>query len=116
MDHGLPMETQMKATRDEYYSVYFERILQVCGGMNVVKKELANDPRFLGRDARRELFLWAIFHDRFNLAKYLCSKTWVRFPFSREGISFQIIFQESNCSSIDWCRNVSTRSPDGHPF
>lgn len=86
MDHGLPMETPVKATRDEYYSVYFDRILQACGGMKVIKKELVNDIRFLGHDARRELFLWAIFHDRIHLAKYLCSKTWVRFFFLLEKI------------------------------
>jgi hypothetical protein len=32
----------------------------------------------LGQNAAREFFLWAIFMDRFELAKYLCSKTWVR--------------------------------------
>lgn len=33
----------------------------------------------LGANARREFFLWAIFLDRFELGKYLCSKTWVIF-------------------------------------
>jgi hypothetical protein len=33
----------------------------------------------LGKNAAREFFLWAIFLDRFELAKYLCSKTWVTF-------------------------------------
>jgi hypothetical protein len=33
----------------------------------------------LGPNARRELYLWAIFVGRFDLGKYLCSKTWVRF-------------------------------------
>lgn len=33
----------------------------------------------LGQNARRELYLWAIFVGRFELGKYLCSKTWVEF-------------------------------------
>ena len=32
----------------------------------------------MGDDASRDLFFWALFHDRFDLAVYLCSKTWVR--------------------------------------
>jgi hypothetical protein len=36
----------------------------------------------LGQNAAREFFLWAIFLDRFELAKYLCSKTWVIFSFN----------------------------------
>jgi hypothetical protein len=36
-----------------------------------------NDAELLGNNAPRHLFFWAIFHDRFELATYLCSKTWV---------------------------------------
>ncbi len=36
----------------------------------------------LGQNAACELFLWAIFLDRFELAKYLCSKTWVKCTFN----------------------------------
>jgi hypothetical protein len=32
----------------------------------------------IGKDALRDLFLWAVFLDRFELATYLCSKTWVK--------------------------------------
>jgi hypothetical protein len=39
----------------------------------------SNKNNSLGQNARRELYLWAIFVDRFDLARYLCSKTWVRF-------------------------------------
>lgn len=40
----------------------------------------------LGQNARRELYLWAIFVGRFELGKYLCSKTWVNF--SEENVFF----------------------------
>jgi hypothetical protein len=43
------------------------------------KKPLLNDNDPLGKDAPQDLFLWAIFLDRFELATYLCSKTWVKF-------------------------------------
>ena len=78
MDNGLPTKSLIKATRDDYYSIYFEKIVDLCGGRIVVKKEVWGDSGVLGQNARRELFLWAIFVERFDLAKYLCSKTWVR--------------------------------------
>jgi hypothetical protein len=37
-----------------------------------------NDNPLLGQNAPRDLFFWALFLDRFELATYLCSKTWVR--------------------------------------
>jgi hypothetical protein len=43
-------------------------------------KQITMDKKLpLGQNAAREFFLWAIFVDRFELAKYLCSKTWVTF-------------------------------------
>ena len=42
--------------------------------MNKMSSNLSSP---LGQNARRELFLWAIFVGRFHLARYLCSKTWV---------------------------------------
>jgi hypothetical protein len=69
----LPVENKSKPTRDDYYSVYFNKQFHVCNKMSLDK----NHP--LGQNARRELYLWAIFVDRFDLARYLCSKTWVRF-------------------------------------
>lgn len=47
----------------------------------------------LGAQARREFFLWAIFLDRFELAKYLCSKTWVRFSPNAICFSSEILFR-----------------------
>jgi hypothetical protein len=44
--------------------------------MNKISSDKHNP---LGQNARRELYLWAIFVGRFDLARYLCSKTWVRF-------------------------------------
>lgn len=77
MDNGLPTENLIRASRDDYYSIYFEKIVDLCGGKIIVKKEVWGDSGVLGQNARRELFLWAIFVERFDLAKYLCSKTWV---------------------------------------
>jgi hypothetical protein len=34
------------------------------------------DDHLLGKNAPRDLFFWAVFLDRFELATYLCSKTW----------------------------------------
>jgi len=38
-----------------------------------------SDDTLLGQNAPRDLFFWALFLDRFELATYLCSKTWVKF-------------------------------------
>ncbi len=35
-----------------------------------------DENELLGKNAPRDLFFWAIFLDRFQLATYLCSKTW----------------------------------------
>lgn len=42
------------------------------------------DDDLLGKYASGELFFWAIFLDRFDLATYFCSKTWVRFVLYKE--------------------------------
>ncbi len=48
--------------------------------MNMSNKMSSIDDTYkLGKDAPRDLFLWALFLDRPELATYLCSKTWVRF-------------------------------------
>ncbi|CAF1005183.1 unnamed protein product [Adineta steineri] len=68
-DNGLPVENKLKPTRDDYYSIYFNKQFHV--------DSISSDKNCpLGQNARRELFLWSIFVDRFELAKYLCSKTW----------------------------------------
>ncbi|CAF1262466.1 unnamed protein product [Adineta steineri] len=53
-------------TRDDFYAVYMRNYIEVYNDKNVP----------LGDHALRDLFFWAIFLDRFDLALYLCSKTW----------------------------------------
>jgi hypothetical protein len=38
---------------------------------------IESDSDLLGKNAPRDLFFWALFLDRFELAIYLCSKAWV---------------------------------------
>ena len=60
----------------------------------------------LGAHARREFFLWAIFLDRFELGKYLCSKTWVIFPFIATLIRSKSCLESIGCS-FNCCSNLS---------
>ncbi|UJR11714.1 hypothetical protein I4U23_015895 [Adineta vaga] len=72
IDSGLPIDVKIQGdipTRDEYYSCYFR-------GQSEFYRTPIDKKRALGQNATREFFLWAIFLDRFELAKYLCSKTW----------------------------------------
>ncbi|CAF0941798.1 unnamed protein product [Adineta steineri] len=72
IDNGLPLKNRSNealATRNAYYSCYF---LDQSHSNQITSDK--NKP--LGQNAVREFFLWAIFVDRFELAKYLCSKTW----------------------------------------
>ncbi|CAF1605995.1 unnamed protein product [Adineta ricciae] len=68
-DNGLPVENKSKPTRHDYHAFYFNKQLD--------NDKVSSDAYLsLGQDARRELYLWAIFIGRFELGKYLCSKTW----------------------------------------
>ena len=71
----------------------------------------------LGQDARRELYLWAIFVGRFELGKYLCSKTWVRLSHSKY-LSFYL--ESSRIESVgccsNWCANLSLSSSNRSTF
>ncbi|CAF0814171.1 unnamed protein product [Adineta steineri] len=71
IDNGLPIENKDKhlSIRNNYYSCYFPNQFQTNG-------IILNKDQPLGQNARREFFLWAIFLDRYELARYLCSKTW----------------------------------------
>ncbi|UJR12701.1 hypothetical protein I4U23_016875 [Adineta vaga] len=65
--------TNTSTIRDSFYLSYFKSL---CNG-NMVDRTLSfKDDQQLGKGASRDLFLWAIFLDRFELATYLCSKTW----------------------------------------
>ncbi|CAF1027358.1 unnamed protein product [Adineta ricciae] len=75
-DGGLPLDKKVKRElwiRNNYYRCYFPEHADVYIIRN---KANLNKNTPLGQNAARELFLWAIFLDRFQLAKYLCSKTW----------------------------------------
>ncbi|CAM4753000.1 unnamed protein product [Rotaria magnacalcarata] len=72
-DHGLPIESKFEEalpTRSDYYATYFTSEFANCTDLKL------DTSLPLGKNSIRELFLWAVFHDRFDLAKYLCSKTW----------------------------------------
>ncbi|CAF0772753.1 unnamed protein product [Adineta ricciae] len=72
VDSGLPIDDKIKGdipTREEYYACYFPQATELY-------RISSNKNQPLGQNATREFFLWAIFVDRFELAKYLCSKTW----------------------------------------
>ncbi|CAF5086201.1 unnamed protein product [Rotaria sp. Silwood1] len=76
----LPLESKRRnvlCTRDDFYSDYFHFILKNANKNN--KFLLLDDNVSLGKRAPQELFLWAIFLNRFELATYLCSKTWVSY-------------------------------------
>ncbi|CAF3724318.1 unnamed protein product [Adineta steineri] len=68
IDKVLPLKkTRYETpTREEFYLEYMKVRLETCTDKNVP----------LGEHATRDLFIWAIFLDRFEFAVYLCSKTW----------------------------------------
>ncbi|UJR27965.1 hypothetical protein I4U23_009223 [Adineta vaga] len=71
----LPLRLNDKSTgnqRDRYYSLYFGSIWD----LDARNKTLDKTDELLGKDAPRDLFLWAVALDRVELATYLCSKTW----------------------------------------
>ncbi|CAF5002219.1 unnamed protein product [Rotaria sp. Silwood1] len=69
-------ETNIKSIKFRYYSDYFH---WNDGNMNnLTDSKQLNDSTRLGESAPLDLFLWAVFFDRFELAIYLCSKIWVR--------------------------------------
>ncbi len=71
----------------------------------------------LGQNARRELFLWAIFIGRFDLGRYLCSKTWVRFLFENVDNDLSLSIDEESIScGINRCTNISIRCSNGDTF
>ncbi|CAF0797093.1 unnamed protein product [Didymodactylos carnosus] len=55
-----------KITKESYYLRYLKNL--------TIPK--VDQEQQLGQNAPRDLFLWAVFSNRFELAKYLCSKTW----------------------------------------
>ncbi|CAF3116093.1 unnamed protein product [Rotaria socialis] len=72
-DHGLPITSDFEEvlpTRNDYYVSYITSEFANCTDLTL------DGSLPLGKNSIRELFLWAVFHDRFDLAKYLCSKTW----------------------------------------
>jgi hypothetical protein len=74
------------------------------------KMSSINDDYKLGKNAPRDLFLWAVFLDRFELATYLCSKTWVKFKLLNSIYDDSYFFIESINSSIIWCTYLPTSS------
>ncbi|CAF1166712.1 unnamed protein product [Adineta ricciae] len=74
--NALPLKIRAKrdaSMRDLFYLSYFKSL---CNGAMVDRTLSLKDEQRLGKSASRDLFLWAIFLDRFELATYLCSKTW----------------------------------------
>ncbi|CAF3036069.1 unnamed protein product [Rotaria socialis] len=72
----LPIKNKGKGaawSKDDFYNDYFHSVT-----LDSKKNNLSqlNDDTPLGKRARQDLFLWAVFLDRFELATYLCSKTW----------------------------------------
>ena len=94
-------------TRDDYYSSYFKHEHDVRIDIRFATVDTTVLPKAnqfslnknapLGENAARELFLWAIFLDRFDLAKYLCSKTWVTL---RSRASF-VVLNQNVCTRIN---------------
>ncbi|CAF1118720.1 unnamed protein product [Rotaria sordida] len=61
-------------TRDDFYLDYLHLIIYNTNKNNKFSRLDDNIP--LGKGAPQDLFLWAVFLNRFELATYLCSKTW----------------------------------------
>ncbi|CAF1117491.1 unnamed protein product [Rotaria sordida] len=62
-------------TRDDFYLDYLHLIIYNKNKNNKFSRLDDNIP--LGKGAPPDLFLWAVFLNRFELATYLCSKTWI---------------------------------------
>ncbi|CAF1107903.1 unnamed protein product [Rotaria sordida] len=60
--------------KDQYYLDCFAPIVNSMNKINNLSQFNHNAP--LGETAPEDLFLWAVFFDRFELAIYLCSKIW----------------------------------------
>ncbi|CAF1144352.1 unnamed protein product [Rotaria sordida] len=60
--------------KDQYYLDCFAPIVNSMNKINNLSQLNHNAP--LGETAPEDLFLWAVFFDRFELAIYLCSKIW----------------------------------------
>ncbi|CAF0835257.1 unnamed protein product [Adineta steineri] len=72
----LPLKYKGKCNtsiKDKFYFDYFRNIGHMNMNNNITS---LNETQPLGEDAPRDLFLWAVFLNRFELATYLCSKTW----------------------------------------
>ncbi|CAF1368298.1 unnamed protein product [Rotaria sordida] len=61
-------------TREEFHLVYLHSTIYDTDKNKIFSK--LDDDKPLGKSAPQELFLWAVFLDRYELATYLCSKTW----------------------------------------
>ncbi|CAF5014336.1 unnamed protein product, partial [Rotaria sp. Silwood1] len=73
----LPFKGKGKNTicrREDFYSDYLNLIFDNTNKDNNLL--LLDDNMPLGKGGPQELFLWALFLNRFELATYLCSKTW----------------------------------------
>ncbi|CAF4934917.1 unnamed protein product [Rotaria sp. Silwood1] len=73
----LPFKGKGKNTicrREDFYSDYLNLIFDNTNKDNNLL--LLDDNMSLGKGGPQELFLWALFLNRFELATYLCSKTW----------------------------------------
>ncbi|CAF4070734.1 unnamed protein product, partial [Rotaria sordida] len=76
-NNRLPVKGKEKnaiCRREDFYLDYFNLILDNTNKNNNLL--LLDDNMSLGKDAPQELFLWALFLNRLELATYLCSKTW----------------------------------------
>ncbi|CAF1428837.1 unnamed protein product, partial [Rotaria sp. Silwood1] len=67
-------ETNIKSIKLRYYSYYFHWNDGNTNNSN--DSQQLNDSTRLGESAPLDLFLWAVFFDRFELAIYLCSRIW----------------------------------------
>ncbi|CAF3929782.1 unnamed protein product [Rotaria sp. Silwood2] len=77
ISNRLPLKDNRKPaiwTREEFYLDYLHSIKYDVNKNKSLLESKGNQP--LGKSAPQELFLWAVFLDRFELATYLCSKTW----------------------------------------
>ncbi|CAF3362365.1 unnamed protein product [Rotaria sp. Silwood1] len=76
ISNRLPLKGKRKDgiwTREQFFTDYFHsNIYNENKDKNLSQSK---DDQPLGKSAPQELFLWAVFLDRFELATYLCSKT-----------------------------------------